>query len=547
MRGGQVFMEALAAHGVDRIFGNPGTTENSVLDRLIDYPDLEYIVALHEGIAVGAASFYAQATGRTGIVNLHVAPGLGNGIGMIYGALKANAPIIVTAGAQDTRLRLRAPILGHDLVAMAAPVTKWSAEPRNADELAPLLYKAFQVAHEPPCGPVFLALPNNVLEQETAIAPRGPIAPFVAETPNAEGVARAGELLRTASSPVIVVGDVVAQDDALDELIRFAEGIGAPVYQEPLRGQLAFPNRHPNFRGRVPFEAAALRSLFAPHDLIVLLGGTFFEEIWFDEGSPIPAGARVLQVDIARQRIANNFPVDVALVGTPGRVLPALTVAVGEAVERQQAVAAAGVERRAGMDERLARQRGSTPMAPAVAVAEIAAGLPDNVVVADESITASVDAAESLPLAAVGDYFGGRGGGIGQGVAGAIGAAVAFPDRPVLALTGDGSAMYSIQALWTAAHHNLSIVFVVLSNREYRVLKHNLDIYRARFSIESNKPYPHMDLTDPTLGFPELAAGMGIQGEVVTAEEEVAGAVRRAFEAGGPRLVEVVISGKDHA
>ena len=107
--------------------------------------------------------------------------------------------------------------------------------------------------------------------------------------------------------------------------------------------------------------------------------------------------------------------------------------------------------------------------------------------------------------------------------------------------------MYSIQALWTAAHHNLSIVFVVLSNREYRVLKHNLDIYRARFSIESNKPYPHMDLTDPTLGFPELAAGMGIQGEVVTAEEEVAGAVRRAFEAGGPRLVEVVISGKDHA
>ena len=123
MRGIQVFMDSLALHGVDSIFGNPGTTENPLLDSLIDHPEIGYYVALHEGVAVGAASFYAQASGKTGIANVHVAPGLGNAIGMMYGALKANSPLIVTAGQQDTRLRLRDPLLSHDLVAMAAPVT----------------------------------------------------------------------------------------------------------------------------------------------------------------------------------------------------------------------------------------------------------------------------------------------------------------------------------------------------------------------------------------------------------------------------------------
>ena len=147
MRGGQVFMESLLLHGVDAIFGNPGTTENSLLDRLIDYPQLPYYVALHEGVAVCAASFHAQATGRTAVANLHVAPGLGNAIGMMYGALKAASPLIVTAGQQDTRMRLNNPLLSHDLVAMAAPVTKFSAEPQSADEMGPLLNRAFKIAN----------------------------------------------------------------------------------------------------------------------------------------------------------------------------------------------------------------------------------------------------------------------------------------------------------------------------------------------------------------------------------------------------------------
>ena len=169
---------------------------------------------------------------------------------------------------------------------------------------------------------------------------------------------------------------------------------------------------------------------------------------------------------------------------------------------------------------------------------------PAGALVVEESITASVDFAAAFPFESADQYLGARGGGIGQGLAGAIGASVGQPGRPVLCVSGDGSAMYSIQALWTAAHHALPIVFVILANREYRVLKHNLDIYRQRFDAMSTKPYPQMDLTGPTLGFVEMAAGMGVPGVRVTKPDDVGGAVAQAFAAGGPRIVEVAIEGK---
>src|SRR5689334_4836771 len=183
MRGRQVFFETLLAHGVDRIFGNPGTTESPLLDSLLDYPQLQYSVHLREGVAVGAANFYAQASGKTALVNLRVAPGLGSGRGMICGALRNRAPMVGTAGQQDTRLRLRDPVLGHDLAAMAAPVTKWSVQVETADELGPILQRAFKIANEAPAGPVFVALPINVMEQETSVPAGKPARIFSASRP----------------------------------------------------------------------------------------------------------------------------------------------------------------------------------------------------------------------------------------------------------------------------------------------------------------------------------------------------------------------------
>ena len=214
MRGRQVFFETLLAHGVDRIFGNPGTTESPLLDSLLDYPQLQYIVHLHEGVAVGAANFYAQASGKTGFVNLHVAPGLGNGIGMIYSALKNNSPMVVTAGQQDTRMRLRDPVLGGDLVAIAAPVTKWSVQVESADELGPILQRAFKIANDAPAGPVFVALPINVMEQETEVPAGKPGRVFKGSRPDPAGIEEMSRLIVAAQNPTICL---LYTSDAADE------------------------------------------------------------------------------------------------------------------------------------------------------------------------------------------------------------------------------------------------------------------------------------------------------------------------------------------
>ena len=552
MRGGQVFMDALVAHGVDAIFGNPGTTENPLLDRLLDYPDINYYVALHESVAVSAASFYAQASGKTGVVNLHVAPGLGNAIGMMYGALKAQSPLVVTAGQQDTRMRLRAPLLSHDLVAMAQPVTKWSAEPQSANEISLTMQRAFRIANTHPKGPVFVALPVNVMEEKTALhaSHSGEIHPAAA--PAGDDLDNIAEQLVTARHPVIVAGDDIARTGAFEELIALAEQLGAPVYREGLRCQLSFPNRHPNYRDRIPFDTASLRKLFDQHDVALLLGGQFFEELWFDPGEFTPGKTRFIQLEESEAQLSRNFPLALGLVGNLKLALAGVNIRLARAGDSTQRVAD---KRQAELKEqhnslqqawlkRLKTQWDANPMTPARALYEIARNLPQNGIVVDESITASLDTTAAFEFKQPGDYYAGRGGGIGQGVAGALGAQIAHPEKRVVALSGDGSAMYSIQALWSAAHHNLPIVFVILSNREYRVLKHNIDVYRQRFDVMSNKPYPHMDLSHPELGFTDMAQGMGVSAETVTEAEDLPAALERAFSENRPALLDVIVSGK---
>ena len=324
MRGRQVFFETLLAHGVDRIFGNPGTTESPLLDSLLDYPQLKYIVHLHEGVAVGAANFYAQASGKTAFVNLHVAPGLGNGIGMIYSALKNNSPMVVTAGQQDTRIRLRDPVLGHDLAAMAAPVTKWSVQVENADELGPILQRAFKIANDAPAGPVFVALPINVMEQETKVPPGKPAQVFTASRPDPAGIEAMSRLIIAAKNPTIVAGDDVARADAGKTLEKLVERIGASVWFEGLRGRNSFPTDHPAYRGTLAFDAPGVAKQFAENDLVLLVGGPFFEEVWYGPGSPFPPGCKVLQIEAAPPRMAYNFAVDAGVIADVDASLEAL-------------------------------------------------------------------------------------------------------------------------------------------------------------------------------------------------------------------------------
>ncbi len=548
MRGRQVLLETLIHHGVDRIFGNPGTTESPLLDSLPDYPQLDYIVHLHEGVATGAANFYAQASGKTAFVNLHVAPGLGNAIGAIYSALKNNSPMVVTAGQQDTRMRLRDPILGHDLAAIAAPVTKWSVQVERADELGPILQRAFKIANEAPAGPVFVALPIDVMEQETSIPAGKPGHSYSATRPDPAGIAAMVKLLAAARNPAIVAGDDVARAGADRTLVKLVDKLGASVWFEGLRGQNSFPTDHPAYCGTLAFDATGIAKQLAGNDLVLMVGGPFFEEVWYAPGSPFAPGTKVLQIEAGASRLSYNFTLDAGVVADAGAALEALeaalTVDAAAAARRNSAMKARKDADDAAQKARVEKAWARTPTSMARAMAEIRAGSPNDVVVVDETITANLDLFKTFTFQGPGDYYSGRGGGIGQGLAGAIGVAVAQTRRPILCVSGDGSSMYSIQALWTAAHHELPIVFVILANREYRVLKHNIDAYRARFDVKSNKPYMHMDLTGPTMGFVDLAKGMGVAGTYVAKADDIKSAIEAAFKSGKPHLVEIEIEGK---
>jgi benzoylformate decarboxylase len=551
MRGKNVFMESLITHGVGHIFGNPGTTESPILDALLDYPQLRYIVTLHEAVALGAASYYAQASGKPAVVNVHVAPGLGNSLGMLYNAFKARVPLVVTAGQQDTRLRLRGPVLGHDLVAMAAPLTKWSVQVERADEFALIMHRAIKIATDPPAGPVFVALPIDVLEQETDLTPGLPGDLYRSPAPDPAGIREAAELLTRAQRPAIVAGDDAA--GAAAELSALAGQLGAAVWCEGIRAKQVLPSAHANFRLGLPFDTVGIRKALDGADVVLLVGGPFFEEVWYAPGSPLPAEAVAIQIEGSPERLAHNIAVRVGLVSDPRAALSALQAAVERsagagfrdaAARRNDALRALKTADAQAQRTRAAKRWDQTPISVPRLVAEIEAVLPADAIVVDESITASLDLARTVDFAGPGSYVGARGGGIGQALPGALGVKLALPDRPVVALSGDGSAMYSIQALWTAAHHDLAVVFLILNNREYRILKHNMDTYRQRFGAKPDRGYPNMDLVSPDLGFVDMARGMGVEAARVSKPEELRSALDIALGAGRPYLLDIAIEGR---
>ena len=408
MRGRQVFMESLVAHGVDRIFGNPGTTESPLLDSLAAYPSIRYVTALQESIAMAAASFYAQASGKTGIVSLHVAPGLGNAMGMLYCAMRANSPVIVTAGQQDTRLRLADPVLGHDLVAMAAPLTKWSVQVERADEMAPVLRRAFKVAKDGPPGPVFIGLPIDVMEQETNNAPV--TAGELYRKPEASRAAldAIAQLIGQARSPVIVCGDDVARAGASAALVTLAETIGASVWVEGLHMHSAFPSAHPSARLLLPLDAAAIRKALGDADLVLMAGGPFFEDVWFAPGSPFPAGAKVVQIEESNARLGYNYRLDAGAVGDLKAAFAGLLRALADApadfakaaLQRNAALQALKEREVAAQKSRAEKAWTREPASMPRVMAEIRDALPKGCIVVDETITASIDLAKTIDFAA---------------------------------------------------------------------------------------------------------------------------------------------------
>ncbi|MEU2425707.1 thiamine pyrophosphate-binding protein [Streptomyces sp. NPDC007851] len=540
-------LTVLRQEGVDKVFGNPGTTELPFLDALVDAPGIDYVLGLQEGSVVAMADGYARATGRTAFVSLHVAAGLANGLVGLLNAGRSRTPLVVTAGQQDRRHLVQDPMLSGDLVGLAKAAVKQTYDVQHAHDLPLLLRRAFRLARQPPAGPVFLSLPMDLLAEDTdvdlparsTVAPPGP----------ATALDDAAAALASAAHPAIVAGDGVGRDDAVPQLVTLAEALGATTYHQPMNDGLDFPTSHPLYAGTLPPVNAGIRDLLSAHDLVFIVGCHAFMAHHYTPGPAVPAGTRVLQLDSDPAEIGRNFGVELGLVGgirttldaLDARLRPHLAGHTDRIADRARAIGHRTAAEHARTSATARAAYGPAPLNPLAAAHAIATSLPENAVVVEEAITTGVLLRQVLRQSRPRSFVHTVGGGLGSGIGAAVGSRLGDPDRPVVAVLGDGCAMFGLQGLWSAVHYQVPVTFVVMNNGEYRTLKDTLDTWDSRATRAGH--YPGLELGPPGLSFTKAADFFGMDAVRVADAAELTELVAKSGQRDTPLLVEVPISG----
>ena len=552
MTGKEALARMLIAEGVTHIFGNPGTSETPLLDVLQDFPEIRYVQALQEGTAVGMADGYARATGRPAFANIHIAGGLANGISALYNAYRGGAPIVLTAGNSDTRMHLAEPTLSGDLVEMTAQYTKWSAEVLHPTDIPMAVRRAFKEAKTPPTGPVFLSFPWDTMDEiaELDIVPSS--QGYFRMRPDTDAVARASQLLAEAENPIIVVGDRVAQSGAMDQLVKFAETLGARVYAAAY-SEVNFPTNHPLYCGALNTSSPATSRLLSGGDVVVAVGANVFSSFLYVDEPFLSPDTKLVHLDNNPWEVEKIYPTEVGIVADPGAGLSELTEALehdmnGPAREAAATRTATLAEERRRGDEgyqrRLQERWDSNPMAVERMMHELAQASPPDTIIANEAITSSPALMREFTFDEPGTLFGIQGGALGWAMPGALGVQLANPGKPVLAVVGDGASLYTVQALWTAARYNIPVVYAICNNRSYRILKVNMDTYLRHMldDRERESEYVGMDFANP-LDLAALAQALGVASEKVEDPAAIGPALEKAFASGKPYLLDVSIDG----
>jgi thiamine pyrophosphate-dependent acetolactate synthase large subunit-like protein len=543
-------MEQLIADGVQHIFGNPGTTEQAFMDTLQDYPQVQFMLALHEGVAMSMADTYARITRKPAFVEVHIAPGLGNALGMMHNARIGKTPMVIYAGQSPSSVLLQEPHLSGPLVEMARPIAKWATQIEHAHDVPLALRRAFKIAAEPPQGPVFLAVPMDVLDAEAEME----IAPTTYTNwrarPNAQGLEQLADMLVKAERPMLMVGDSVNLADAQTEVTRVAELLGAPMF-ECYASEFNVRAGHPLYLGSVDFVSPkSIRATVADCDVLFIVGAPAFQLIFPEPEAPVLGpDTKLVQLDAFAHELGKNVRPELSLIGDPKAGLAELS----QLIEERQTGARkeAADERRARAEARVAQSNerywaaarknwDATPISGPRLMHEIKQALPDNALVFSESVTNGKHLEMAIAPEQPGQLVKVRGGGIGPGLPGALGAALARPDSKVVGVCSDGASMYSITALWTAAHHRIPVTYVMLSNKAYRILKLNMLEYLGEGA--AGREFVAMDLTEPDLRFDRMAEAMGVPARRVEEPEALPAALEEAIaHRGGPFLLDVVI------
>ena len=544
--GRAAFLQLLVDEGVTHLFGNPGTTELPIMEVVPDFPQLKYVLGLQEAVVMAMADGYSRASGRLSAANVHVAPGLGNAMGALFNAKFSGSPVILTAGQQEQGHGLLEPLLYDPLVPMAQPLVKWAVDVTRAEDLPRIMHRAAKIALTPPTGPVFISLPGDVLDQTVEMDMGSPVRVEAANRPSDETLARLADRLLASVRPVIVAGHELAMRDAFAEAAELAELLGAAVYQAPIPYSAQFPTEHVACMGALTRAQAQVRKVLEPYDLLFCLGADLLRMSVYSPVEPLPPGLPVVHLSERSHELGKNYATEMAVQADVKQTLKALLPLIRARRTPEAASAAAGriaelkprnwsAQRdKARIDALLSAE--STPIDPRYLMLRITETLPADAVVVEEALTSTVSLPGFLPLRDRQCFYGLASGGLGFGIPGAVGVSLALPGRPVAAIIGDGSTMYGVQGLWTAAHHRLPITYIITNNRSYRIIKERL------VAMRSTARFTGMDLRDPEIDFVHLGQSFGLATRRVTDPQDIAPALREAFASGKPNLVDMRVA-----
>lgn len=541
-RASDVLLDILRDEGITHVFGNPGSTEMPLMDALVDAPDITYVLGLQEATAVGMADGWALTSGKAGFVNLHAMGGLGNAMGVLVASKASETPLVVTAGQQDTRHLMTEPWLSGDLVALARPVMKWAKEVGRGEDLGAALRRAFAIARTPPCGPVFLSLPMDVLDQPvSAPTPPASAPPRLGPSPDSEAIA---EMLSQYDSEKVFV--LLGEDlpaTAAAGIVAFAEAGGYAVWGTQLTSRSAFPSEHPCWAGVLKPDFAAIRERLEAAEALVLVGGRVFVAYPYRDVRPIPDGVKVLHIADNAEAFGREHPADMALLGDIGATLRAAAAKLERLLERS-AVGARLARRKTAKQAHVAAVRAeilsenpALPLTPDAAVLTVSDALPENTLLANDS-AATFGKVQELLMTRPGRYFFARGGVLGCNMPAAVGAAL-LHDGPVASFVGDGGAMYSPQALWSAARYRTKVLFFVFNNRRYGVLQNIARQLGCKNAVADR--FVGMDIVDPAIDFMALARSMGVPAVRADAPDAIRAAIAEALDRDGPSLIEIAV------
>jgi benzoylformate decarboxylase len=516
--------DLLRTLGLTTVFGNPGSTEQSFLR---DFPDdFTYVLGLQEASVLAMADGFAQVRGKPALVNLHTAAGAGNAMGSLVASYKANTPMIVTAGQQTREMSLVDPYLNNrEATTLPQPWVKWAYEPVRAEDVPAAFMQAYVVAMQPPRGPVFLSIPLDDWDKP-ALGPAVIRDVTSRIAPDADRLAMFADRISRAKRPLLLLGPEVDRDGGWDAGIAFAEKLKAPVFGSCLPDRVSFPETHPLAKGPLPMTIAGVHDALQGYDLVIVIGAQVFRYYPYVGGDFLPEGTEVLQIT-SDPHVSAIAPVGDSLIGSVCTSLEKLVDLIDVPADRvaptpRELPTVTAVEPAAGV------------LTAEQVYQVISTVKPANAALVNESTSTMAHQLTWCPTTQSDSFFSTPSGGIGWGVPAAVGIALGDRERGVqrhvVATIGDGSFEYSVQAIWTAAQHELPIVFVVFRNGEYAILK-------SFALLEKTPNVPGLDL--PGLDIESLGRGFGLRSVTVDGTESLAKEFNTALEADGPTVIVV--------